>query len=337
MKRINNKSLWFVAGVVLLYSILATTGQMSAGPTGYTGLEFSPALSKDDKTLIFPYAHHDQSSLYKKSMESGEEAELILEPSEGYSYEEPTFAPNGESFAFLKKEMAEDVQETTFAQLMLYENGSARPLTGTEDTVLDTAFSPGGEWIYYTMYRDGVVKQFEFHKMNLASGESELIDHEVDFTFGSLDVLSDHEIFYKNHSEPFAFNDQLMFADLKTNSQTPVTLEESYESEDEHGPALSAPVLSPDHKRIAFGDVGSTTKGGTYLYNIFVMNRDGTGVEQVTDVQDYAGDPSFFHHSNRLLFVRDRQFGKSRERDLEYWMVDLESNRQEELLIDMPD
>ena len=56
MKRINKKSLWFVGGMIMLYVILFSTGRMSAGPTGYTGLEDYPALSPDDQTLVFPYA-----------------------------------------------------------------------------------------------------------------------------------------------------------------------------------------------------------------------------------------------------------------------------------------
>ncbi|TGB03744.1 TolB family protein [Halobacillus salinus] len=335
MKRINKKSLWFVGGVILVYILLASTGQMAAGPTGYSGLGFSPTLSDDDQTLIFPYTKHEQSSLYMKAMDGGE-AELLLEPEEGYSYEEPVFAPNGTSFTFLKKELVEDVQETARVQLMVFENGSARALTGAQHTVLEADFSPDGEWIYYTMYRDGIVKQFEFHKVNLATGKGERIDHEVDFSFGSFEVLSGQKIFYKNNSEPFAFDDQLMFADLETNEQTPVVLEDSYESEAEHGPALSQPALSPDQERIAFSDVGSMNNS-TYLYNIFVMNRDGSDVEQVTDVSDFAGDPTFFHKSNRILFTRDSQFGKSREQDLEYWIVDLETENMEKVYIDMPD
>ncbi|MBA2176244.1 PD40 domain-containing protein [Halobacillus locisalis] len=332
MKRINKKSLWFIAGMIILYVILSSTGSMSAGPTGYTGLEDFPALSPDDETLIFPYAHNGTSSLYKMAMNGGE-AERILPPDEGFSFEEPTFAPDGESFTFLKKGQ---VEEDVYAQLMLYEYGSARPLTEKQHNVLDTAFTPDGKSIYYTMYRNGVVKDFEFRKMNLDSGESEVVDHSVDFKFGAIDMLSDNEIFYLNISAPFEFSDQLMFADLNTGDQTPVTLEESYESQAGHGPALSHPVLSSDHERIAFADVGSTTKSGRYIYNIFVMDRNGENIEQVTNVQDYAGSPTFFHNRDRLLYTRDRNFGTSRERDLEYWIVDLENNIEKELMIDMP-
>ena len=99
---------------------------------------------------------------------NGGEAERILQPDEGFSYEEPTFAPDGESFTFLKKEK---VQEDIYAQLMLYEDGAARPLTEKQHNVLDADFSPDGKSIYYTMYRNGVVRDFEFRKMNRDSGE----------------------------------------------------------------------------------------------------------------------------------------------------------------------
>ncbi len=83
----------------------------------------------------------------------------------------------------------------------------------------------------------------------------------------------------------------------------------------------SLPAFSPDGRRIA---VMSSVKGT--LPDIWTMNADGTGVQQVTSTHGYEADPSWTPDSREIVFksIRDRAVG--------LWAVDVGTRRERRLM-----
>ena len=330
MKLKKRKNLWLILAMACLYLVLFASGKMAAGPSGYTGLGDSTDLSSDDQTLVFPYYQNGDASLYTANLEDGE-AKLFVKPEEGFSYIRPIFAPHSQSIAFLKKW---EEEESTYQQLMYKGEGKVRSLTEKKEIVLDAAFAPDGKSLYYTSEKNH--NQFGFFRINLKTGKTTTLDPREEFGFTSLHVVNNQKIFYHASSEPFKYDDQLKFVNLETDEQTPVRLESSYESEAGHGPALSYPTPSPNGDKIVFSDVASTTKNGTYRYDLFIMDSVGQNIEQLTNFQKYASSPVFFHNSARLVITLDKNFG-GREPDREYWIIDQQTKDRKEIVIHMPE
>lgn len=63
-----------------------------------------------------------------------------------------------------------------------------------------------------------------------------------------------------------------------------------------------APVWSPDGKRVAFESARASPDG---RYAIFVVNRDGSGLVQITDYALNANHPVWSHDGKRMVLTTD--------------------------------
>jgi Tol biopolymer transport system component len=69
-----------------------------------------------------------------------------------------------------------------------------------------------------------------------------------------------------------------------------------------------APVWSPDGKRLAFESDRGSAEGH---YAVFLINRDGTGLTQVTDYALDATHPVFSPDGRQLVFAYGNPAGKN--------------------------
>jgi dipeptidyl aminopeptidase/acylaminoacyl peptidase len=66
-------------------------------------------------------------------------------------------------------------------------------------------------------------------------------------------------------------------------------------------PVLAAPAWSPDGQRIAFARWNESTR----LYQIYVMNADGTGVTRLTNNSSDDSEPDWSPDGSKIVFGRD--------------------------------
>jgi Tol biopolymer transport system component len=79
-----------------------------------------------------------------------------------------------------------------------------------------------------------------------------------------------------------------------------------------------APAFLPDGKRIIFtSDAKAETRGG---YNLFLINADGTGLEQVTRHKGFDGFPHFSPDGRKVVFISDRN--ATRPHELNIFLAD---------------
>ncbi|HZH35540.1 MAG TPA: hypothetical protein VEX64_11915, partial [Pyrinomonadaceae bacterium] len=70
------------------------------------------------------------------------------------------------------------------------------------------------------------------------------------------------------------------------------------------GTASFAPFFHPDGKRIIFSSNVNDTKGRNF--DLYLVNIDGTGLEQVTFGETFDGFPMFSPDGKKLVFASNR-------------------------------
>ncbi|MCA0972063.1 hypothetical protein LCM20_15760 [Halobacillus litoralis] len=342
MKLLKSKSLWFVVSMALVYFVLVGFGESATeGKTGYTGLGESPALAGDDETIVFPYFQNDQASLY---MTTGQqEAELLASPDqEGRSYIRPAISPDDRTIAFIQSWSEE---ETPYKQLMIFENGEERALLGEEQFITEVTFSPDGKYLYYLksdLYTNySTVSQehpheMDVYRMNLETKVEEAVTETDAYDMSSLHVWDEDTVSYRSfEGEAFEGHDVMKVLNVESGESETIQPDASFETPSQM-PIFYSPTPSPDREHIAFSDVGSTSENGTFQYELFMMNRDGSNIEQVTNLHEHVSEPVFFKKSPEILVTINKQFAK-RIPDNEYWILNPETGEHKEWVIDMPE
>ncbi|QAS52041.1 PD40 domain-containing protein [Halobacillus litoralis] len=233
-----------------------------------------------------------------------------------------------------------DGEEHLYKQLMLYEDGKARSLLDKNEYVPFAEFAPDGEHLYFvknskyteTSNNRTQPNGFDIYKMNLGTEDIEQITNMNTVSISSLQVIEDGEkLMYSTSYE----TSSIEILDLST-GETKTILPESTDYSKAQSPSLSAPRLSPNGEMIAFADVASKSKNGTFQYEIFTMDTEGENISQVTNFSDYAGKPLFFQESNKLFITVDRNFA-GRQPDYEYWVVERDGTNRKQVIIEIPD
>jgi Tol biopolymer transport system component len=70
------------------------------------------------------------------------------------------------------------------------------------------------------------------------------------------------------------------------------------------GGANFAPVFTPDGQRIIFSSNFKNPRSGEF--DLYLINSDGSGLEQVTTYQDFDSFPMFSYDGRRLVWASNR-------------------------------
>jgi TolB protein len=331
------KNILFISGMLILFLLLWSVTLFADVPKGFTGYGETTAISPDDETLVFSYYHDGDASLYAVPVDGGE-ATLLAQPEEGTSYVNPAFSPDGDMIVFIKQWQEE---EQPYGELMLMgaASGEKRALTSGYNLITEAVFSPDGGSLYFLQagvfqnYSDIARERphdFDIHRMDLHTNETEQITNKEAYDMSSLAVTPDgEELMYRSYED----SDRIIFMSMENNRETsPVPI---FDVASE-APILSSPALSPDGEQVIFSDVASKDENGTFIYEGFRMDLDNYEAEQITNFQEHVTEPVFFHHSERLIVTVDKQFAQ-RESDYQYWEVSLDGTEQRRLHIEIPE
>ncbi len=155
--------------------------------------------------------------------------------------------------------------------VMDVDGSNQRQLTFTRGYDGGPFFSPDGEWIVF--------------RSHLPENDEEMIHY--------------NELLIKNVVEPMRFEIQIMRPDGSERRQ--IT---------DLGVASFAPYMHPDGKRIIFCSnhkmSGEKQPKGKPLFNLFMINIDGTGLKQITYNDSFDGFPMFSNDGKKLIWASNR-------------------------------
>ena len=186
-------------------------------------------------------------------------------------------------------------------------------LTLTPGYDAEATISPDGRKIVFTSVRDGDI---DLYSMNIDGTEIKRLTAVVGYDGGAFYSPDSKQIVYraqhpntpdtlqayknllaKNLVEPGNLEIFVMNADGSNNRQ--VT---------SNGASNFAPYFYSDGKRIIFSSnlAGSIAGKGRPSFQLFLVNDDGTGSEQITFNGHFNSFPMFSHDGGKLVWVSDR-------------------------------
>jgi len=185
-------------------------------------------------------------------------------------------------------------------------------LTATPGYDAEATVSPDGRTIVFTSMRDG---DLDLYAMNLDGTHPRRLTTEVGYDGGAFFSPDSKRIVYRsshpaNQGELDAYR-----ALLAQNLVEPGRLELFVMNADgsgqrqvtSNGASNFAPSFYPDGKRLIFSSsLHHQGKDGPPTFHLYLVNDDGTGMEQVTTTGRFNSFPMFSPDGKRLAWVSDR-------------------------------
>ena len=78
-------------------------------------------------------------------------------------------------------------------------------------------------------------------------------------------------------------------------------------------------AISPDEKELIIQAVAGTDNNGTFMYELFSYNLETKEEQQLTHLNEYAGQPIYSSDGSKVYFIVDFHFaGRSPEYAIHY-------------------
>ncbi len=197
----------------------------------------------------------------------------------------------------------------------------------------EATVSPDGKYVVFTSTRSG---DLELWRYELASGDLLQLTSDLGYDGGAFFSLDSRQIVWRasrpqgddarNYKELLAQNLvepsalQIFVADVDGGNVKQVTNLEG---------ANWAPYFHPDGKRVLFCSNHHTLAAGHgYLFDIFLINIDGTAMEQITHSGSFDAFPMFSFDGKRLAFSSNRRIDRAPSRETNVFVADWVENPQ---------
>jgi Tol biopolymer transport system component len=204
--------------------------------------------------------------------------------------------------------------------------GAEKRLTDSDGYDAETTVSPDGTRLVFMSQRDGA---FALYTMNVDGSDLRKVTRRRCYTGGAFFSPDGRSLVYRSFYPKDANDEKMLDRMLAERALIPFhgmvieiyvcDLEGGHErAVTKTGKINFAPTFHPDGKRILFtSDAKAEIRGG---YNLFLINADGSGLEQVTSHKGFDGFPHFSPDGKKLVFISDRN--ATRPHELNIFLAD---------------
>ena len=187
----------------------------------------------------------------------------------------------------------------------------------------EATISPNGKTIVFTSVRDG---DLDIYTMKIDGTHIQRLTNTIGYDGGAFFSPDNRRIVYRaNH--PKTEEDLQTYQDLlKKNLVEPSNLEIFIMNADgsnqqqitHNGASNFAPYFHPDDRRIIFSSsfsskTANAEKKGRPSFHLYVVNEDGTGLEQITVQGHFNSFPMFSPDGTKLVWISDRNASAPKE------------------------
>lgn len=173
----------------------------------------------------------------------------------------------------------------------------------------ETTIAPNGKYMAFTSDYEG---DLEVYKANLDGTHLVRLTHHHGYDGGPFISWDSKWIVYRRDTlatpKEAADYDALLAQDLVRPSKLEICLMDSngkhFKQITKLGCASFAPFLSPDDKQVIFSSNYGDAKG--MAFQLFTINTDGTGLEQITYSPGFDSFPMFSADGKKLVWVSNR-------------------------------
>ncbi|MGD6832295.1 TolB family protein [Sutcliffiella halmapala] len=299
-------------------------------------------LSPDDQKIVFPFYQSGDGALYKANLDGTEVVQLTY-PRQNESHVHPRYSRSGEKLLFLSQEKTtENLKQSLY--IMSRDGNDLMRLSENKELIIDAIFSEDDKKIYYlgaeNYNSEGIGPKagpvnVDLYSISVTGENKERLTKTQSLKKRSLSITEDgKKIGYVQVDEG---------EEGKTTSNYIVYDKEQKEAKmvkpNNKGVAsdlIYSGRISPDGSLIAFS-AGSANprKESQTIYELYTMDINGDKVEPVTSFRTFITEPTFFHQSNRVLFIQDQSWTKG-QANFKLWALDLNGERIKSITLQMP-
>ncbi|MCM3713986.1 hypothetical protein M3202_07795 [Alkalihalobacillus oceani] len=334
-------SIAVLLGIVVLWSI--GESHRPAGANEFTGLIDGFDVSYDETRLLYRYAVNGQVGLYLA--EQNGVGEQLLTESENERISSPVFSPNGTDVVYVSTIQQETGWNSSVVKL---DTVSGERETVYESGELITRLSFGGDdsTVYalkaatfenYSPIAQERPHEFDIFAIPLDGSEMKQLTERLEYDMSDIAVSGTDEALYvtmfadeqeaETAEEMFEVKQSLFMMPLEAPGEL-TKIEPRYWDEELYGLAVS-----PDGQKLALTTITNADEGGTFQYELLLLDLATKEVEQVTNLKTYVMEPVF--REKYLYFTEDRAF-PSRAPDYHLHRYDLTTGELTEITVSVP-
>ena len=185
-------------------------------------------------------------------------------------------------------------------------------LTSADGYDAEGTISPDGKKIVFTSVRDG---DLDLYEMNIDGSQVRRLTDELGYDGGAFHSPDNQWIVYrasrpKTPEEVSKYKD-LLSKDLVMPAKLEIMIMRADGSQKKqltsNGAANFAPFFHPNGRQIIFTSNVNNTDPRSPNFDLFMINRDGSGLRQITFDEGFDGFPMFTNDAKKLIWASNRK------------------------------
>ncbi|MGG3801323.1 TolB family protein [Metabacillus fastidiosus] len=297
MKNTRNIVIWiWVVAILFLTTLTYNLLQNNDQYKYFTGLGSHISVSPDDSAIAFSYFINGKEAIYTSNIDGTNIKRVTGTDSE--RHHEPKFSADGKKLLYLS-ENSTGIQSI---HIINRDGTDSVKLTDNKSHVEQAIFSPAGDKIYYIAMSakdfgkmEGETQEgLDLFSLSLKDGKQKQLTNKDHFSMNSLFISKNgNTIFYTEFDGQYEKLRSLVLNDSVERLHIPEqSLHNIYNGQ-----------LSADESKLAYTDV-SPQSTDSFEYELFLNDLKTKKTEQLTKLKKSISSPVFFHHSNKIAFLK---------------------------------